>query len=395
MLPLSYEGYTLEQCKNKIPLSLYLSNFLYFRLMKKLWPHIILIPLLLTIPIVSSPDFDGTLSVFKVSPFQREFIRFALVIIFFYLNLSILLPKLYAKKKYLPFTLCILISFGVIVFVPYYLISENVFSVGSLSFPKGPGPISPPNGNMLPPPMDSRPSFENFGSRNQGSLYQMIFASLLPFLFSFLSSLFMFRNDEKKELERSKAKAELLNLKYQLQPHFLFNILNSIYSLALLKSDDAPNGILKLSNVMRYVVQESSKDFVELDREFEYLKDYIALQLVRTDSSLDFSYTEIGETKNLKIAPFILVNFIENAFKYGFNAEEDSKISIKAVIQEDILSFSVFNHIVSKKTADENSLKIGLKNTIEHLDQMYPEKYTITITNDGKTYDVDLKINLA
>lgn len=379
--------------QNKISVSIYLLNFLYFRLMKKLWPHIILIPLLLTIPIVSSPDFDGTLSVFRVSPFQREFIRFALVIIFFYINLSFLLPKLYAKKKYLPFTLCILISFGLIVFVPYYLISENIFSAGSPSFPANPGNLTPPN--MPTPPIGSRPPFENSGLRNQRSFYQMIFASLLPFLFSFLSSLFIFRNDEKKELERSKAKTELLNLKYQLQPHFLFNILNSIYSLALLKSDDAPNGILKLSNVMRYVVQESSKDFVELDKEFEYIKDYIALQLVRTDSSLDFSYTEIGDTKNLKIAPFILVNFIENAFKYGFNAEETSKISVKAVIQENLLSFSVFNYIVNKKNTDENSLKIGLKNTIKHLDQVYPEKYTLTINNDGKTYDVDLKVNLA
>lgn len=392
MLPLSYVNCPKVQFKNKIPLSLYLSNFLYFRLMKKLWPHIILIPLLLTIPIVSSPDFDGTLSVFRVSPFQREFIRFALVIIFFYLNLSIFLPKLYAKKKYLPFTLCILISFGIIVFIPYYLSSEHFFYAGSPSFP---GNQAPPNGNMQAPPIGGRPSFGNAGPRNHGSLYQIIFASLLPFLFSFLSSLFIFRNNEKKELERSKAKAELLNLKYQLQPHFLFNILNSIYSLALLKSDDAPNGILKLSNVMRYVVQESSKDFVELDKEFEYLKDYIALQLVRTDNSLDFSYTEIGDTKNLKIAPFILVNFIENAFKYGFNAEETSKISVKAVVQENLLSFSVFNNIVSKKTTDENSLKIGLKNTIKHLDQVYPEKYTLTITNDGKTYDVDLKVNLA
>jgi len=363
--------------------------------MKKLWPHIILIPLLLTIPIVSSPDFDGTLSVFKVSPFQREFIRFALVIIFFYLNLSIFLPKLYAKKKYLSFTLCILISFGIIVFIPYYLISEHIFSAGPSSLSIHSRELVPPNGNMPAPPTGNRPFFENAGPKNQGSLYQMIFASLLPFLFSFLSSLFIFRNNEKKELERSKAKAELLNLKYQLQPHFLFNILNSIYSLALLKSDDAPNGILKLSNVMRYVVQESSKDFVELDKEFEYLKDYIALQLVRTDNSLDFSYTEIGDTKNLKIAPFILVNFIENAFKYGFNAEETSKISVKAVVQENLLSFSVFNYIVSKKTTDENSLKIGLKNTIKHLDQVYPEKYTLTITNDGKTYDVDLKVNLA
>lgn len=362
--------------------------------MKKLWPHIILIPLLLTIPIVSSPDFDGTLSVFRVSPFQREFIRFVLIIIFFYLNLGIFLPKLYGKKKYLPFIICIVVSFSIMVFLPYYFTSQNHFAVqhSPLMIPQHEMP--PPNNNMPPPPMDGNMPSRNFDHKNDGSYYQMIFSSLLPFLFSFLSSLFIYRNNEKKELERSKAKAELLNLKYQLQPHFLFNILNSIYSLALLKSDDAPNGILKLSNVMRYVVQESSKDFVELSKEVDYLKDYIALQLVRTDSSLDFSYTEIGETKNLKIAPFILVNFIENAFKYGFNAEENSKISVKIIVQEEILSFTVFNNIVNQNSTNESSLKIGLKNTIDHLNQVYHEKHTLTINNSGMTYEVDLKINL-
>jgi hypothetical protein len=361
--------------------------------MKKIWPHIILIPLLLAIPIVSSPDFDGTLSVFRVSPFQREFIRFVLVIVFFYLNLNVFLPKLYGKKKYWAFSVCILICFGIMAFLPYWVTSSDNFVPGPSPMPMN-SQIPPMNGE-LPPPQNGKPQLQNFRPRNDGSYHQMIFSSVLPFLFSFLSSLFIYKNDEKKELERSKAKAELLNLKYQLQPHFLFNILNSIYSLALLKSDDAPNGILKLSNVMRYVVQESSKDEVELSKEIEYLKDYIALQLVRTDNSLDFSYTEIGETGCFKIAPFILVNFIENAFKYGFNAEENSKISVKTVIQEGILHFTVFNNIVNKNITDEDSLKVGLKNTIEHLNQVYPEKHTLTINNDGKTFEVDLKINLA
>lgn len=363
--------------------------------MKKLWPHIILIPLLLTIPIVSSPDFDGTLSVFKVLPFQREFIRFVLLIIFFYVNLLLFLPKFYGKKKYLAFVICVVLSFIIMVFLPYYCTSQNVLELRQPpSIPMPQHEPFPHSRNMPPPPMDGQQPFQDFGHRNDGSYYQMIFSSLLPFLFSFLSSLFIYRNNEKKELERSKAKAELLNLKYQLQPHFLFNILNSIYSLALLKSDDAPNGILKLSNVMRYVVQESSKDFVELSKEIEYIKDYIALQLLRTDSSLDFSYTEIGETKTLKIAPFILVNFIENAFKYGFNAAENSKISVEVIVQEGVLHFSVFNHIVNHSITDETSLKIGLKNTIEHLNQVYPEKHTLTINNNILTYKMDLKINL-
>ncbi|MCU7619254.1 sensor histidine kinase [Chryseobacterium sp. PBS4-4] len=362
--------------------------------MKKLLPHIILIPLLLTIPIVSSPDFDGTLSVFRVSPFQREFIRFVLVIIFFYLNLNLFLPKFFSKKKYTIFSVCVAASFALMVFLPYYLSSQNLFA-SEPSMQMRPPEMRPPNGNMPSPPMVGRPRFENFGPRNDGSYYQMIFSSVLPFLFSFLSSLFIYRNNEKKELERLKAKAELLNLKYQLQPHFLFNILNSIYSLALLKSDDAPNGILKLSNVMRYVVQESSKDFVELTKEIDYIKDYIALQLVRTDNSLDFSYTEIGDLKNLKIAPFILVTFVENAFKYGFNAEENSKIAVKLIVQENVLNFTVFNNIVNTNISDENSLKIGLRNTFEHLNQIYPEKHTVKINETEKTYEVDLTINLS
>ncbi|MGG5209734.1 sensor histidine kinase [Chryseobacterium sp. MIQD13] len=363
--------------------------------MKKLWPHIILIPLLLTIPIVSSPDFDGTLSVFRVSPFQREFIRFVLVIIFFYINLNIFLPKLYSRKKYGLFTVCIILSFGLMVFLPYYLTSQNIFAAGSSPVRIGPSEMIPPPDGNRPPPVENMSPDGNPARRNDGSYYQMIFASVLPFLFSFLSSLFIYRNMEKKELERSKAKAELLNLKYQLQPHFLFNILNSVYSLTLMKSDDAPNGILRLSNVMRYVVQESSKDFVDLSREIEYLKDYTALQLIRTDSSLDFSYTEEGETEGLQIAPFILINFIENAFKYGFNAEENSKISIKIIINDHILSFNVFNHIVSQNTTGDNSLKVGMKNTIEHLKQVYPEKHSLNVRNDGKNFDVNLKIDLS
>ncbi|MGH1520118.1 sensor histidine kinase [Chryseobacterium sp. JK1] len=360
--------------------------------MKKIGQHIILILLLLTIPIVSSPDFDGTLSVFRVSPFQREFIRFVFVVIFFYVNLNLFLPKLYNRKKYVLFVICILICFGIMVFVPNYLTAENGMAGHPFPSQMQPPPIYSP-GN-IPPPMGERFPQKNFEPGNHISYGQMIFSSLLPFLFSFLSSLFIFRNIEKKELERSKAKAELLSLKYQLQPHFLFNILNSIYSLALFKSDDAPNGILKLSNVMRYVVQESSKDFVKLSQEIDYLKDYIALQLIRTDSSLDFSYTEIGETKDLQIAPFILVNFIENAFKYGFNAEEKSKIAVKLIIEENTLHFNVFNNIVNSTITDENSLKIGMKNTLEHLHHVYQGKYTFNTHHNGKTFEVDLKINL-
>lgn len=366
--------------------------------MKKIVNNIILIVLLLAIPVISSPDFDGTLSVFNSEPFQRDFLRFVLTIGFFYLNSLVLLPKLFSRKKIIVFSAFVLLSYTVVVFVPFILVPNH----------QGANIGNPQNMEMrrLPenekfrkntPPgfPENRPQPEQMGSKKDNTLPKKIFTSILPFLFSFLSSFFIYKSNEQRELEKSKAKSDLLNLKYQLQPHFLFNILNSIYSLALLKSDDAPNGILKLSNVMRYVVQESSKDFVDLTKEVDYIKDYIALQLVRTDSSLDFSYTEIGDLKDLKIAPFILINFIENAFKYGFNAEENSKIEVKLIIQENVLNFTVFNNIVTANITDEDSLKVGLKNTFEQLNNVYPGKHKITINETVQTYQVELTINLG
>lgn len=371
--------------------------------LKKILTHIILILLLLAIPIVSSPDFDGTLSLFKIQPFIREFTRFVLCIIFFYLNVIIFLPKFFGKKKYVFFIVIVLLCYSAIIFIPY----EAGKAFGSLNpIPQNPsqqmdrmGTLPPKiqfENQPIPPPDFQKPLLQNENQRmSDETLIKKIVMSLVPFLFSFLSSMFIYRMNEQRETEKAKAKAELLNLKYQLQPHFLFNILNSIYSLTIIKSDDAPEGILKLSNVMRYVVHESGEDWVELDKEIQYLKDYISLQLIRTDNSLDFSYTEIGEPKNLIIAPLILVNFVENAFKYGFNAEEKSKISIHLNIEDEKLNFKVFNRIVNKAVKNE-SLGVGQKNTLERLQQIYPgDLHQIKIENDGTTFLVDLKLHLT
>lgn len=378
--------------------------------MKKIWPHLILIPLLLGIPIISSPDYDGTLSVFRVHPFLREFIRFVMAILFFYINLFILLPKLFRAKHYVLYGLLVLGFYLTTVFVPFTLVPDNNRIINFNGQPRTENfqnpPPQPGNFRNMPPPKDGkniqekRSPFDKhppqmMAPEHFDSLHRKLITSLLPFLFSFLCSLFIYKHDERIELEKAKAKADLLSLKYQLQPHFLFNILNSIYSLTLIKSDDAPESVIKLSNVMRYVVQESDKDFVELKNEIEYLKNYIALQLIRTDDSLDFSYIEIGEPKNLQIAPLILVNFVENAFKYGYNHEENSKISVEILIEGSELVFKVYNTVSNSNIMNEESLNVGQKNTVKRLEQLYPKQHSLKIDCEEKQYFIELKMNLS
>lgn len=394
--------------------------------MKNIYYHILLILLLLLIPILSSPELDSNLSLLKSSGFLRDFSRYFLLIVFFYINLGFLLPKLYDKRRLLLYWAGVFVSYVWISTLPFLMFpnqhrNDDEFDFFQNKISKIAGQSNQNELRDLPPPppndLDFIPEngrdFTNQKSPSdmQGSegrqvgppppmLRQNNFfvrnyvMGILPFLFSFFSSFFLHQSINKKEMERAKAKADLLNLRYQLQPHFLFNTLNSIYSLILIKSDDASEGILKLSNVMRYIVEESENDFVLLSKELFYIKDYIALQLMRTDESLDFDYKENGVTNDVKIVPMILLNYIENAFKYGVNAEENSKISIEVNVKDEKFNFKVFNNIVNHSAADE-STKVGMKNTTERLEKLYPGKYTLNVEEISGTYSVELNLDLS
>jgi len=351
--------------KKQIPLP-----FQTEKMTKKILIHCVLVALFLMIPVLSSPDFDGSFRLFRVPMMQREFLEMVLIILFFYLNYLFLVPHYFNRKKYFSYVVMITACYAVCIFAP------KLIGYSQVLYPHFPNPHShkpPPPKNILIP-ID-------------------FFRKIIPFAFALLSSFYLRLLIQNREAETQKSRAELLSLKYQLQPHFLFNILNNIYSLSLLKSDAAPESILKLSNVMRYVVNEYDKDEVLLKDETAYLEDYIALQLMRTDENLEFDFNKNIGNENLKIAPMILVSFIENAFKYGFNAEENSKISINISTSGNTLFFKIKNKIVNHSDMEDSS-KIGMKNTMEQLNYLYPNRYILDIKNDSEEYSVDLKIDL-
>ncbi|OQP53411.1 hypothetical protein A4H97_23465 [Niastella yeongjuensis] len=198
------------------------------------------------------------------------------------------------------------------------------------------------------------------------------------------------------ELEREKASTELLFLKMQLNPHFLFNSLNNIYSLALKKDTMAPNSILKLAEVMRYMIYESNENAVPLQKELDYINNYIDLQRLRTRDNASIVCTVTGEAANSYIAPLVLLVFIENGFKHGIKATiHESFVHILINISEDLLQMTVEN---SKGVIDEvendNFRGLGLENVKRRLELLYRGKYELTINDTKEKYRAVLQLPL-
>lgn len=222
-----------------------------------------------------------------------------------------------------------------------------------------------------------------------------IFTSVV---FIFLSAVLKFTIDWflneriQRDLENQRLSAELSFLKSQINPHFLFNSLNSIYSLAYQKSDTTPEAILKLSEIMRYMLYECNDNKVDLAKELQYLQNYIDLQKIRFGNKAFINYEVIGEVTNQHIVPLLLIAFIENAFKHGVANDPLAAISLRINIEEAHLYFFLQN----KKHNHNRDAGggIGLMNVKRRLDLLYPGKYNLDIRDETDTYSVQLSLVL-
>jgi sensor histidine kinase YesM len=201
-------------------------------------------------------------------------------------------------------------------------------------------------------------------------------------------------NSRLKLAEKQKVNAELSYLKAQINPHFLFNTLNSIYSLAIEKSDYTATAVLKLSGMMRYVITDVNNKFVPLEKEINYLSDYIELQKIRLDNTIKVDYFVMGDTADKEIAPLVLISFIENAFKYGVNAEENSEIKIQITITKAYLHLSIFNNKVHIHPINTTKSGLGIENTKQRLQLLYPGNHKLIIKDNKDDFSVLLSLYL-
>jgi two-component system LytT family sensor kinase len=204
---------------------------------------------------------------------------------------------------------------------------------------------------------------------------------------------------ELRGLERAlvKSKADLHFLRSQINPHFLFNTLNTLYGTALQEgASNTSSGIQKLGDMMRFMLHDNTRDFIQMNSEIEYLKNYISFQKLRTQSSDKITVEDNIEEQNCQhqIAPMMLIPMVENAFKHGISLKKKSWIKIKLKCNEKEIRFEVRNSIHPGHINDSEKEKsgIGLKNVTERLKLIYPEKHEITVHADEKEFFVQLLI---
>ncbi len=184
---------------------------------------------------------------------------------------------------------------------------------------------------------------------------------------------------------------ELRLLKMQIHPHFLFNSLNTIYGYALKKEDQAPEMILKLSNLLDYILYQIEKPAVFLTNELNHIEDYIALEKIRFHDTLEVAFNQKNISEDIMIAPMLLIPFVENSFKHGAIVDGILKIAINVSIEEHTLLFKISNS-VQKDT--NSSTGIGLDNIQKRLEMLYQDKYELKIEQEKHQFIIELKIDL-
>lgn len=287
-----------------------------------------------------------------------------ILVVIFYLNALMLIPAFVYEKRYWAFILShlALVSLLWVLNTWYFNFFENL-----------PGPKPP------------------------------VFIPVFPYMFILACSTTYkilrdkFIHDQNlKEREHESLKTELQLLRSQVSPHFMFNVLNNIVSMARFKSEELEPTVIKLSSLMRYMLYEADEETVELTKEIEYLQSYIDLQSQRCEDQVEVNVSINITDKAKKIEPMLLIPFIENAFKHGTNSMTKGEINIVLTMLQDQLQLNVLNkYTVASKYEKDDASGIGLANVKRRLNLLYDNDHQLMITQRNGWFNVLLNIKLA
>lgn len=219
----------------------------------------------------------------------------------------------------------------------------------------------------------------------------LIFTGMIRFTFDWFEL-----ENKKKQLENEKLVAELNYLKAQINPHFLFNTLHNLNYLVYSGSKSATEVIIKLSNIMRYMIYDANKEKVQLKKEIAYMNDYIHLESIRLNQKFDIDFNVKGNTDHVEIAPLVMLTFLENAFKHGVSdQEENCWIKVKLQVDENFIRYEVSNKKLKFISPQNLKSGFGLENVKKRLQLSYPEKHILEISEENNVYKVFLTLSLT
>lgn len=319
--------------------------------------------------IVSFTIMQGRLSGDYWFEFTNEIVKVIFYGLGVYFNLLYLIPNYLSQKKFL--TYCGLLVITAIVITPLQVIALY-FKAFDL------------------------PMYQSY------LLDNMTWFFIVSFLFISLTTVMKIIADwvrhqrDRKELETQTMQSELRFLKSQINPHFLFNTLNNLYALTLKKSDKAPEIVLKLSEMMRYMLYECNEKWVPLAKEVNYIRNYLDLERLRQGKQVNITFEIDGNVSNQKIAPLLFIPFLENCFKHGLTHNiADGYVHIRMLVQEDEVDLYIENS--KPKIPNQfhrRSGGIGLVNVRRRLNILYPNKHELNVENAPNSYAIHLHVAL-
>lgn len=196
----------------------------------------------------------------------------------------------------------------------------------------------------------------------------------------------------RQELEAEKNKAELALYKAQINPHFLFNTLNTLYALTLSKSDRAESAFVKFSNILHYMYAQADRELIPLCEEWEYIRQYVDLQRLRLNAHTRIELTEEIDDERVSVPPMLFITFVENAFKYGISSETDCTIRIGIRLHDGVLKFRTENAVMRQR--EEAQPGIGIENCRKRLQLLFPGRFELETAEREGLYRVRLVIQL-
>lgn len=303
-------------------------------------------------------------------------LRLLLIHIFiFYVNTSWLLPRFFARHKYLIYVILIIL----LLILVYYLFiwTFDIMPTDRVAAGRFRGGRMRLNRWILP---------------NMGWSFLILFFSTIYWV----TEQFRKKQSEEKEFRNESLSMEMKLLKSQINPHFLFNALNNIYSFSLTDREKTPDMILKLSEMLRYVLYESNVERVSLEREVWYLQNYIDFQRIKFEHPPNLAVDLPAAPPPLRIAPMLLLPFVENAFKHSdLDDQGNGWLSIELTLEENQVYFAVKNSLPQSTRQKDTTGGIGIENVSRRLSMLYPDKHRLVISEKERTFSVTLDLTLS